>query len=71
MLDDKLFLEKEITPYVAKLVGEIKTMIAQKATIPTIHHYILKNSRNYQERYITLFLFGMAYQGYKEDNHLK
>jgi len=71
MLDDKLFLEREVTPYVAKLVDEIKKMIAQKATIPTIYNHILKNSRDYRERNITLFLFGMAYQGYKEDNHLK
>lgn len=71
MLDDKLFLEKEITPSVVKLVDEVKKMIPQRTTIPKMYDYILKNSKNYQERYMALFLFGMAYQNYKEDNHLK
>jgi len=71
MLEDKLFFEKEITPHVAKLVSEIKLMIAQRIPFPKIYDYILFHSKDYKERYIVLILFGMAYQGYKEDNHFK
>lgn len=71
MLDDKIFLEKEITPHVVKMVSEIKLMIAQRVPLPKIYKHILQYSRDYKERYIVLFLFGMAYQGYKEDLNLK
>lgn len=71
MLDDKIFLKKEITPSVAKLVSEIKIMVAGRIPIPKIYEYILRNAKDYREMYITLFLFGMIYQGYKEDLNLK
>lgn len=71
MLDDKIFLKEEITPSVAKLVSKIKLMIAQRVPIPKIYEYILRNSKDHREMYMTLFLFGMAYQGYKEDLNLK
>ena len=71
MLEDKLFLEKEITPRVAKMISEIKLMIAQRIPIPKIYAYILRNAKDHREMYIILFLFGIAYQGYKEDLNLK
>jgi hypothetical protein len=71
MLDDKIFLEKEITPSVAKTVSEIKLMIAQRIPLPKIYNHILTYSKDYRERYILLFLFGIAYQSYKEDNNLR
>jgi len=71
MLEDKIFLAKEITPNVSKLIEESKKMIEQKTTLPKIFDYILTHSRNHQEMNISLFLFGIAYQSYKEDNHLK
>jgi hypothetical protein len=46
-------------------------MIAQRIPLPKIYDYILLHSKDYKERYITLFLFGIAYQGYKEDLNLK
>lgn len=71
MLEDKLFLETEITPRVAKMISEIKLMIAQRIPIPKIYAYILRNAKDHREMYIILFLFGIAYQGYKEDLNLK
>jgi hypothetical protein len=71
MLEDKVFLEKEITPSVAKLISEIKIMIAGRVPIPKIYAYILRNAKDHREMYMVLFLFGMAYQGYKEDLNLK
>ena len=71
MLDDKIFFEKEITPNVAKLISESKLMIAQRIPVPKIYKHILQHSKDHREMYITLFLFGMAYQGYKEDLNLK
>jgi len=71
MLEDKIFLQKEITPHVSQLISEVKLMIAQRVPIPKIYEYILLHSKDYRERYITLFLFGVAYQGYKEDLNLK
>ena len=69
MLEDKIFLEKEITPSVVKLVDEVKKMIAQRATLPKMYDYIMTHSKNYNERYIVLILFGMAYQSYKEERN--
>jgi hypothetical protein len=71
VLDDKLFFEKEITPRVARLLDEVNVMIHQKVTVPKIYNYIMLNAQNYKERYIVLMLFGMAYQGYKEDHIYK
>jgi hypothetical protein len=71
MLEDKIFLEKEITPSVAKLVSEIKIMISGRIPLPKIYEYILRNAKDHREMYMTLFLFGIAYQGYKEDLNLK
>ena len=55
----------------AKLISETKLMIAQRIPIPKIYKHILQYSKDHREMYITLFLFGMAYQGYKEDLNLK
>jgi hypothetical protein len=71
VLDDKLFFEKEITQRIAKIVDEVNIMIHQKATVPKMYNYIMSNTQNYKERYITFMLFGMAYQGYKEDHIYK
>jgi len=71
MLEDKIFLETEITPRVAKMISEVKLMIAQRIPIPKIHSYILRNAKDHREMYITLFLFGIAYQSYKEDLNLR
>lgn len=71
VLDDKLFFEKEITPRIARIVDEVNEMIHQKSTVPKMYNYIMLNTQNYKERYIALILFGMAYQGYKEDHIYK
>lgn len=71
MLEDKIFLTKEITPSVSKKVSEMKLMIAQRIPLPKIYDHILQNSKDYKERYILLFLLGVAYQGYKEDNNFR
>jgi hypothetical protein len=71
MIEDKNFLVKEMTPNVLKLVEESKKMIEQRITLPKMFDYILTHSKDHREMNITLFLFGIAYQSYKEDNHLK
>ena len=64
--DDKLFLAKEITPSVARLTDKVQEMLSQKRTIRQIYDYILDNTFE-NERYIVLFLFGMAYQNQNEN----
>lgn len=71
MLEDKIFLEKEITPNVVKVLDDAKVMINERIPLPKIYHYILTHSKDIRETYITLFLFGLAYRWYKEDNNLK
>jgi hypothetical protein len=71
MLEDKIFLEKEITPNVARMIDTAKIMINERVPLPKIYKYILTHSQDIRETYITLFLFGLAYRWYKEDNHLK
>jgi len=65
--DDKLFLAKEITPSIARLTDRVQEMLSQKHTIRQIYDYILDNTKDYSERYIVLFLFGMAYQNQNEN----
>lgn len=71
MLGDKEFFTKEITPNVAKMMEEVTTMINKRTPVPEIYHYILVNSKDYSERYISLFLFGLKYKWFKEDNGLQ
>jgi len=71
MLDDKIFLDKEVTPTVVKILDDAKIMNNERVPLPKIYHYILTHSKDIREAYITLFLFGVSYRWYKEDNNLK
>lgn len=71
MLDDKIFLEEEITPNVVKILDYAKIMNNERIPLPKIYRYILNHSKDIRESYITLFLFGVTYRWYKEDNNLK
>lgn len=71
MLEDKDFFNTEVTPSVTKLIDEVKLMMEKRATVPIMYNYLLTHSKDYHERYMALFLFGILYQGYKEDHHLK
>lgn len=71
MLEDKEFFNKEITPSVTKLIDEVKLMMERRETVPTMYNYLLTHSKDYQERYMALFLFGVLFQSYKEDHHLR
>lgn len=71
MLEDKIFLEKEITPNVARLTKEVRILIDARVPIQKIYNYILTHARDHREMYITLFLFGLSYRWYKDDNNLK
>lgn len=70
MLEDKEFFNKHITPEVATITEEVKTMINKRIPVPTIYDYILKKSSDYETRYMCLFLFGLSYKWFKEDNNL-
>jgi hypothetical protein len=71
MLDDKLFFTKEITHNVSKIMDEVKSMNNKRIPLKTIYNYILTHTDTYQERYISLFLFGLSYRWFKDDNKLK
>lgn len=71
MLDDKAFFDKEITPAVAKLVDKAKAMNECRMPLKDIYDYILKHSDSYHERYMALFLFGLSYRWFKDDNKIK
>jgi hypothetical protein len=71
MLEDKIFLDKEVTPSVTKIVDTARYMLEHRVTLPKIYEYILTHSNDYQERYMSLFLFGVVFQNYKEDYHLR
>jgi hypothetical protein len=71
MLEDKIFFEREITHSVTKLVDEAKFMNEHRIPVKDIYHYILINARDYNERYMALFLFGMIYKWFKDDNNIK
>jgi hypothetical protein len=49
------------------LTDKVQEMLSQKHTIRQIYDYILENTKDYNERYIVLFLFGMSYQNQNEN----
>jgi hypothetical protein len=71
MLEDKEFFNKEVTSSVANLIDTATIMLHNRTPVKKIYEYLLTHSKDYRERYMSLFLFGIVYQGYKEDNHLK
>lgn len=70
MLEDKQFFNKHITPEVASIIESVKNMIDSRIPVPVIYDFILKKSSNYETRYMCLFLFGLSYKWFKEDNSL-
>lgn len=71
MLGDKEFFESEVTSSVTRIVDEAKRMMESRYPVKKIYEYLLTHSKDYQERYMALFLFGIIYQSYKEDHKLR
>lgn len=65
MMEDKEFLESVVTSHIVTVVDEAECMMKCRRTLPDIYNYILRNSRN-QDGYITMFLFGVRHQKFKE-----
>ena len=70
MLEDKEFFLKNVTPEVAVITDEVKKMIDTRRPVKDIYTYILKKSSNYETRYMCLFLFGLSYRWFKNDNNI-
>jgi hypothetical protein len=65
MMEDKEFLDDVINAHIVQVVDEAERMMKCRRTLPDIYNYILRNSRN-QDGYITMFLFGVRHQKFKE-----
>ena len=70
MLEDKEFFLKNVTPEVASITNEVKQMIENRKPVKDIYTYILRKSSNYETRYMCLFLFGLSYKWFKDDNNI-
>lgn len=69
-MEDKKFLDDVVNKDIVIVIDAATKLLTARKPLPDIYNYILRNSKNC-DGYITMFLFGVIYQKYKEDNNLR